>query len=74
MLMLLANQRPALKGIASARRQKYDAVCLLSENIATRPMRPFRPLRSSVLVPERSQVSFVIFNCLPLKVMKMMVW
>ena len=51
MLMLLANQRPALKWIASARRRKYDAVCLLSKNIATRPMRPFRPLRSSVRVP-----------------------
>jgi hypothetical protein len=55
MLMLLANQRPALKWIASARRQKYDAVCLLSKNIATRPMHPFRPLHSSVRVPLPSQ-------------------
>jgi hypothetical protein len=51
MLVLLANQRPALKWIASARRRKYDAVCLLSKNIATRPTRPFLPLRSSVRVP-----------------------
>jgi hypothetical protein len=51
MLMLLANQRPALKWIASARRRKYDAVYLLSKNIATRPMLPLRPLRSSVRVP-----------------------
>jgi hypothetical protein len=32
-------------------RRKYDAVCLLSKNIATRPMRPFHPLRSSVRIP-----------------------
>jgi hypothetical protein len=58
MLMLLANQRPALKWIASARRRKYDAVCLLSKNIATRPMRPFLPLRSSVRVPLGSKCSW----------------
>jgi hypothetical protein len=47
--MLLAYQRPAVKRIAAARPQKYHALCLITKNIPTRPM---RLTRSSVRVPE----------------------
>jgi hypothetical protein len=40
-----------MKWIPSAHRRKFDAMCLLSENISTRPTRPMRPTRSGVRVP-----------------------
>jgi hypothetical protein len=53
LLTLLAYQRPAVKRIPAARPRKYQALCLISKNIPTGPM---RPTRSNVRIPSLRKI------------------